>query len=452
MGYIGGTGAIGLLANGGGYLVIPGKAYAGLDGYTLPDTNGAIMITGKDPTTNVSYIGTTENSDGTNGTQTGMFMIINNGVLNFAGQYIFDNTVIIHRTGSQMMKFNIQSGGKVVISSSVRFEKMTISPTAPRELACVNVEDGAYLYLHTVGFSDYTGGGMIVIDRSLINAGKVSRATFANFQGKVVDENGILFYQGQTSELKSKCPQNATLGDAHECVLDRTQSGAWTLTSFKSKLHPSVTIKYKVYIPKSFDPNKEYPFFMYLHGAGGANMDIATEFYIHSASRNILLESGDEAVVIFPQCPKISGESSEWPFSPTARATLMELIEHVRAHAKVDRQRIYISGHSYGAYGTLKLLSEHPGYFAAAFITSYGTTLSDAACKNIVKTPIRMYCGLNDEYHFAGPMKSLADTLKYTYGGDVEYTQYDDLAHSGVYTRAGNDLSLIHWILAQRAK
>ena len=45
----------------------------------------------------------------------------------------------------------------------------------------------------------------------------------------------------------------------------------------------------------------------------------------------------------------------------------------------------------------------------------------------------------------------MADTLKNTYGGDIEFTMYDDLGHGGVYTRAGNDLSFIRWILSQRA-
>ena len=62
-----------------------------------------------------------------------------------------------------------------------------------------------------------------------------------------------------------------------------------------------------------------------------------------------------------------------------------------------------------------------------------------------------MYCGANDEYHFEGPMENLASKLKNDYGADVEFTLYNDLAHSGVYTRAGNDLTLIRWILAQRA-
>ena len=166
--------------------------------------------------------------------------------------------------------------------------------------------------------------------------------------------------------------------------------------------------------------------------------------------RNFIKETNGEAVVIMPQCP-ILKDGSDWPFSKTSREVLMELIEHLRTHVSIDRQRIYISGHSYGAYGTLTLLSEHPGYFAAAFITSFGTTFSADECRNIVKTPIRMYCGLKDEYKFANPMKRMADTLKNTYGGDIEFTMYDDLGHGGVYTRAGNDLSFIRWILSQRA-
>ncbi len=444
-----GTGALGVLINsGGGYLVIPGKAWVGTDQFDFPYANGAVVITGKDPKTNKSYIGTVEDASGSNGSQTGMFMIKNNGTVSFSGEYIFDNTVILHRSQSSSMQFNILSGGKLVINSSVRFERMTISPSAPFDLTRVNVADGAYLYLHAVGFSSYTGNGTIVIDRALINSGKASIATFKNFGGTVTDEHGSVIYKGNGATLKSRCPMNSELGENHECVLDTTTDGIWNLTSFKSKQHPNITMRYKVYIPKNFDPDKQYPFFMYLHGNGGSTMNISTQFSIHSALRNFISETGGDAVVIFPQC--INGDN--WPFCIEAREVLMELIEHLSDHVNIDQKRIYISGHSYGAFGTLTLLSEHPGYFAAAFITSFGTTFSDSEYKNIVKTPIRMYCGANDEYGFAEPMEKLAHILKNEYHGDVEFTLYGDLGHGQVYTRAGNDMNFIRWILAQRAK
>jgi len=212
-------------------------------------------------------------------------------------------------------------------------------------------------------------------------------------------------------------------------------------------------MKYKVYIPKNFDPNKKYPFFMYLHGAGGSSMDIETEFYIHPSLRNFISETGGEAVVIFPQClPKC-----EWPLSEKSRDVLLELIDHLCKHVSIDTQRLYISGHSYGTFATLLLLAEKPNFFAAAYITSYSltyhnTVLTDTQYKNIAKTPIRLYCGAKDHFGFAKPMQELADKLKNEFGADVEFTLYEDLGHSGVYTRAGSDLNLIRWILAQRSE
>ena len=71
---------------------------------------------------------------------------------------------------------------------------------------------------------------------------------------------------------------------------------------------------------------------------------------------------------------------------------LMELIEaFVAEHPNIDRDRIYVGGCSNGGYMSLKLILEHPAYFAAGYISALAYQsqyISDAQIDAIKHVPI----------------------------------------------------------------
>ncbi len=175
----------------GGKIVFPGKGYVGMD-YTFPKCEAPVTITSYDPNLNTRYDGTIEVEDQSNpgkynnGSQIGMLMIYADKTLTIGGDYIFENTTILERDQTGTSRIRVASGANLVIKEDVKIVKMTNAP----ENVLMNVDAGGTLFLHAVGFEKYTGTGTIVVDKKLLDAGTASVATFAGFEGYVIDTEG----------------------------------------------------------------------------------------------------------------------------------------------------------------------------------------------------------------------------------------------------------------------
>ena len=164
------------LIKAGGTVVIVGKGHAGANITLATDT--PICFTGVDGET--SYI--SKNADGTFDTtnspgQKGMFMT-DAKTITFAGDVIFDNTVLLGRKATADT-YSVAGTGKLVINDTVSI----VAGTEGRPTPKLNVEEGGYAYLHAVGFSAYTGKGTLVIDEALKSQ---VESLLANYEGNVV--------------------------------------------------------------------------------------------------------------------------------------------------------------------------------------------------------------------------------------------------------------------------
>ena len=213
-----GTGAISLLVENGGTIAIPGKAYGGLNGFTFEKLGGAVRFTALDPKTNIDYTGTAEADNGSNGTQTGMWLWKDNSSVQFAGDYIFEDITILHRTASTMMNLVVNDGANLVIGKNVTITKMNLGSSygpAPMANPSVQVDRGGVLFLHSVGFSDYTGEGTIVVDKALITENKISADDFKYFNGLVINESGeIVVDNTNKNDEQSSAPADSTTNKA----------------------------------------------------------------------------------------------------------------------------------------------------------------------------------------------------------------------------------------------
>ncbi len=210
-GKLDGAGVIGLLAQSGGKIVIPGKSWGGEDAFVFEKAGGPIMFTAIDPQNNTDYTGVAENDDGSNGTQTGMWLWKDNCSAHFAGDYIFEDITILHRTASQRMHLVVLSGGNVVIGENVKIDKMVKGSnygSAPASNPTIEVKAGGNLFLHSVGFSSYTGDGIIILDKALMDEGKITLEAFADFDGYVFNETGALVYDGTAAEDDTTAPES----------------------------------------------------------------------------------------------------------------------------------------------------------------------------------------------------------------------------------------------------
>lgn len=229
----------------------------------------------------------------------------------------------------------------------------------------------------------------------------------------------------------------------HACVLEDIKTGQYTDLSYTSDTY-KMTMNYRVRVPKNYSPNGEYALVVFLHGLGGESKAIS-QLGGGALFTNILSSDyGTNTILLVPQCPK----GMTWPDNRTTVEVAYELIDMLVSHLAIDRNRMYLSGHSNGAKGVAYMIDAHPYVFAAAILSAGASPIGNY--KNfagMAATPMRMYCSSDDPYKFYTNMKNLASALQYR-GGDVVYKEYTGLGH-GIFTTVSNEPGLIDWMYAQ---
>ncbi len=172
------------------------------------------------------------------------------------------------------------------------------------------------------------------------------------------------------------------------------------------------TLNYRLLLPDGFDPSTEYPFILFLHGAGERGDD--NEKQLTHGSRIFLdpvVRQAFPAIVLFPQCPRDSywanvkiDRSGPGPISldfsgdnpPTQPMVMVQdLVDSMVAESFTDDKRIYVMGLSMGGMGTFEIVSRNPELFAAA-IPICGGGNPDFAERYATTTPMWIFHGAVD--------------------------------------------------------
>ncbi len=193
--------------------------------------------------------------------------------------------------------------------------------------------------------------------------------------------------------------------------------GSYSMTDEASGL----TIPYRQYVPKDYDPNKKYPVLLFLHGLGENGTDNVRPMngagpvwgYFNYGYINKF-----PCIIIVPQCPERwtwqAGEASDWnawngttpwgnytmsdapddhTFGPQIRLVKRIVDKAIEDYA-VDTDRIYVTGLSCGGFGTWNIISHYPDFFAAATPICGGGDYSKGY--RLVNLPIWCFHGEND--------------------------------------------------------
>jgi predicted peptidase len=141
-----------------------------------------------------------------------------------------------------------------------------------------------------------------------------------------------------------------------------------------------------LYLPESYEKTDEkLPVIFYLHGRSctGTDINMVTKYGVITALRRGV---DIDAIVIAPQV-----ESVNRGWEPKK---VIEVLEYVSEHYRVDENRVYAFGMSMGGNGVYKVLSAYPDKFAAG-ISMCGVCLVDE--KPIANVPLWVIHGSEDE-------------------------------------------------------
>ncbi|WP_439328108.1 prolyl oligopeptidase family serine peptidase [Lonepinella sp. BR2357] len=132
-----------------------------------------------------------------------------------------------------------------------------------------------------------------------------------------------------------------------------------------------VVVKYNLFVPKNYDPNKSYPLVMFIHDAGSTNSNVKHTLLQGNGATSFAgpeWQAKHPAFVLAPQFDHaIVNDKSEDPadLEPT-----INLIKSLVKQYNIDPNRLYTTGQSGGAMMSIAMNIKHPDFFAASYIVA----------------------------------------------------------------------------------
>jgi predicted peptidase len=199
-------------------------------------------------------------------------------------------------------------------------------------------------------------------------------------------------------------------------------------------------LRYRLLKPENYDPKKNYPLVVFLHGAGERGEDNEKQL-VHGVPEFAKGENRKKypCFLIAPQCPAGKRWSDVDPL-------VLGLIAALPKDYSIDPKRIYLTGLSLGGFGTWDLLARRPDLFAAAVPICGGGNAKQAA--KFAKIPIWVFHGAKDPAVKVSRSRDMVKALEEA-GGHPKYTEYPDQGHAS-WVPAYRDPEMMKWLFAQK--
>lgn len=128
----------------------------------------------------------------------------------------------------------------------------------------------------------------------------------------------------------------------------------------------SLEVPYMIQLPANFDPRKNYPLLVVLHGAVGQQSSFPDTIDSTTTAGFFGPSFAEQAhqlgmIAVFPY----STQRYNWMLPDAGFDLVPQVIRQVKKMYPVSDNRVYVSGHSNGATGAFSYLMKQPGLFAA---------------------------------------------------------------------------------------
>lgn len=207
------------------------------------------------------------------------------------------------------------------------------------------------------------------------------------------------------------------------------------------------TLLYRLLKPLDYNPDKQYPMVVCLHGGAGVGTDNYKQL---EGSLLVTMLSKPEnrkkhpAFLFVPQCPP----GSSWgglPNLPAIDTLVFKTMSALNDEFAIDEDRLYVEGHSMGAYGVWYFMGTHPGKFAAA-IPMAGEGDPDLA-RNMLDVAVWAFHGANDRNVPVTGSREMIEAIRKA-GGNPRYTESPNAGHSWKFVE--DTPGVLEWLFAQK--
>lgn len=230
------------------------------------------------------------------------------------------------------------------------------------------------------------------------------------------------------------------------------------------------TFGYRVYVPANHNLKTKLPVMLYLHnnGANGIDNEKQIKGFDKAIASNPKIFN---FIIVFPQ----ARPNSYWIGTQTEQA--IKALDQTVTEFNGDTQRLYLAGHSLGAYGTWTTAVLYPNKFAALVPIAGGIVppfkLSEKAkllfpkqvidildapnpyealAAKIGNTPIWDFHGADDESIPVKESRDIVEALKKNGNKNVNYTEYAKTNHNNALLKAFAEAALYEWLDKQRLR
>lgn len=322
---------------------------------------------------------------------------------------------------------------------------LTIDITAP------DVEDGSYrltLALKANSGETITKSATIRIERGLAARVSTLKGRIARLKAKLgrapeliaelpsVEYSAALYDLANSSEINfERINFNQELSEAEALIAEfeagknpfATRRGDFR-KAYRSKLDGTLQ-PYRIYVPSSYDGSKPYPLIIALHGMGG-DENSYFDLYQNGAFK---VEAERRGYIV--ACPK--GRRPASMYVGDAEQDVIDVIAEVRRAYKIDPDRIYMTGHSMGGFGTWSIAMNHPDLFAAIAPIAGGG--NPAGMSKIAHIPQLVVHGEDDRTVPVERSRLMVEAAR-KLGAEVKYLEIPKGDHISVAARTFKDV------------
>ena len=226
----------------------------------------------------------------------------------------------------------------------------------------------------------------------------------------------------------------------------QTDDGGYIARTYASGAE---TMPYRLFVPKPYNAQQQYPLVVWLSGVGGKGTDNLRQISGDQVPGTRLWvrpenQAAHPAFVVAPQSPSAWGQYFTAALEPDSRLVL-GILDALGSEFSIDRQRIYLVGQSNGARAALNLLTNVPDRFAAAVLVAPAVGKIESA-SDVARTSFWILQGSAPEA-FPESGRALVKALRLA-GGNPKLTEYRGVDHES-WTRAFAEPELVSWLFSQ---
>lgn len=213
-------------------------------------------------------------------------------------------------------------------------------------------------------------------------------------------------------------------------------TGDWALSTYKD-------LPFALYAAKDLNAARPIPLVLALHGKSQNNENgKQVGGWMKSFAKEDNFKK-NPCIVVAPLCYQpYGGSGGGWSDKPGVEA--VALVKELMKSLPIDKERIYVVGHSMGGFGTCHLINTEPRLFAAGIAVA-GCTGPETA-GTFKRVPLWLFHAADDPTVEVKSSQALAEALRRD--KECKYTEYPTGGH-GIMGKVFEDAETHTWLFAK---